>query len=123
VDDVLPCPDSASSDDPGTEPRWAIRHPFAGRRTAKKLSVLGARMCPVGVELETSRAVGEHVLHWRRRTTGAIEWIAPAPGQLGGGTVTVSPPSAHFGRCGSCGRRARVRVAFLVLPVCSPFGP
>jgi hypothetical protein len=29
----------------------------------------------------------------------------------------------HGQRCGSCGRRARVRVAFLVLPVCSPFGP
>ena len=46
-------------------------------------------------------------------------------GQLGadGGTVRVSPPSPSTGHCASCGRRMRIRVAFLVLPVCSPFGP
>jgi hypothetical protein len=66
-----------------------------------------------------------HRWRWQKRSHGAIEWIAPAPGQLGadGGTVTVSPPSTHPSRCPSCGRRAHIRVAFLVLPVCSPFGP
>jgi hypothetical protein len=56
---------------------------------------------------------------------GAVEWVAPAPGQLGadGGTVIVSPLSPSMGQCPSCGRRARIRLAFLVLPVCSPFRP
>jgi hypothetical protein len=66
-----------------------------------------------------------HRWRWQKRPRGAIEWVAPAPGQLGadGGTVGVSPPSTHLGRCPSCGRRARLRVAFLVLSVCSPFSP
>jgi hypothetical protein len=68
---------------------------------------------------------GEHRWRWEKQPHGAIEWVAPAPGQLGadGGTVTVSPPSTQPDRCPSCGRRAHIRVAFLVLPVCSPFGP
>jgi hypothetical protein len=68
---------------------------------------------------------GEHRWRWQRRPDGAVEWVAPAPGQLGvdGGIVTVSPPSAHPGRCPSCGQETGFRVAFLVLPVCSPFGP
>ncbi|MGY2078821.1 hypothetical protein [Modestobacter sp. SYSU DS0657] len=35
----------------------------------------------------------------------------------------MSPPSPHPDRCPTCGRRARIRVAFLLLPVCSPFSP
>ncbi|MCZ2859186.1 hypothetical protein [Blastococcus sp. VKM Ac-2987] len=74
---------------------------------------------------EAPPAAGGHRWRWQKRPHGAIEWVAPAPGQLGedGGTVTVSPPSPHPGRCPSCGRRAHIRVAFLALPVCSPFGP
>ena len=74
---------------------------------------------------EARLTAGEHRWRWQKRSQGAIEWVAPAPGQLGadGGTVTVSPPSTHPGRCPSCGRRAHIRVAFLALPVCSPFGP
>jgi hypothetical protein len=74
---------------------------------------------------EARLTAGEHRWRWQKQPRGAIEWVAPAPGQLGadGGTVTVSPPSTPTGRCPSCGRRAHIRVAFLALPVCSPFGP
>lgn len=74
---------------------------------------------------EAQLTAGEHRWRWQKQPHGAIEWIAPAPGQLGadGGTVRVSPPSPHPDRCPTCGRRAPIRVAFLQLPVCSPFGP
>jgi hypothetical protein len=74
---------------------------------------------------DRNNAAVDHRWRWHKRPAGAIEWIAPAPGQLGddGGTVTVSAPSTHPGRCPTCGRRAPIRVAFLALPVCSPFGP
>jgi hypothetical protein len=79
----------------------------------------------VDTEAGASPAASAYRWLWQKRTTGAIEWVAPAPGQLGadGGTVTVTPPSTHAGRCPSCGRRAKIRFAFLALPVCSPFGP
>lgn len=82
-------------------------------------------MPPVANASEARTTVGEHPWRWKRRPHGAVEWVAAAPGQLGedGGTVTVSPPSPHSGECPSCGRRAHIRVAFLRLPVCSPFGP
>jgi hypothetical protein len=89
------------------------------------LSVFGRTMSAVNSEPGASQPAEEHRWRWQKGNQGAIEWVAPAPGQLGGdgGTVTVSPPSMNLGRCASCGRRAHVHVAFLVLPVCSPFGP
>jgi len=82
-------------------------------------------MPAVATAPQARMTIGEHRWRWKRRPNGAVEWVAAAPGQLGedGGTVTVSPPSPHPGRCPSCGRRAHIRVAFLALPVCSPFGP
>lgn len=97
------------------------------RRHPPIRSVVGAKLHDALVEGQPDQrsTAMEHRWRWQKRAQGAIEWVAPAPGQLGadGGTVTVSPPSTHPGRCPSCGRRAHIRVAFLALPVCSPFGP
>src|SRR4051812_21479217 len=93
------------------------------------MAVRPARYVPtMSVKPRTPEArltAGGHRWRWQKRPHGAIEWVGHAPGQLGadGGTVTVSPPSPYPDRCPSCGRHAHLRVAFLALPVCSPFGP